>query len=130
MGFGTFDALHPGHLHYLNELKKLGDKLIVVIARDKNVLSFKGGAAHFSEDERLQHVQETGIADTVILGDKDDLLNPLRQYHPDIIGLGYDQKADEEAIIREFPTIQIVRIEAYKPEEYKSSIIKKENGIV
>ncbi|HLC71304.1 MAG TPA: adenylyltransferase/cytidyltransferase family protein, partial [Candidatus Nanoarchaeia archaeon] len=34
MCFGTFDILHPGHLHYLQQAKKYGDYLMVVIARD------------------------------------------------------------------------------------------------
>ena len=37
MTFGTFDLAHPGHIFYLNEAKKLGDKLITVIARDANL---------------------------------------------------------------------------------------------
>ena len=42
MAFGTFDLLHPGHLSYLNKSKKLGSKLIVVVARDANTLKVKG----------------------------------------------------------------------------------------
>ena len=34
---GTFDLLHPGHLYYLEESKKLGDELWVIVARDANV---------------------------------------------------------------------------------------------
>ena len=34
---GTFDILHPGHLFYLEESKKLGDELFVIVARDANV---------------------------------------------------------------------------------------------
>ena len=56
MGFGTFDVLHPGHLFYLEELGRLGDKLIIVIARDKNVARIKGNPPHFNETERLQTV--------------------------------------------------------------------------
>ena len=32
---GTFDIVHPGHLYFFSEAKKLGDKLIVVVARDE-----------------------------------------------------------------------------------------------
>ena len=41
MCFGTFDKLHPGHRYYLSESKKQGDYLIVVVARDQNVLKIK-----------------------------------------------------------------------------------------
>jgi len=34
---GTFDIIHPGHVTFLREAKKLGDELIVIVAREKNV---------------------------------------------------------------------------------------------
>ena len=34
---GTFDIIHPGHIRFLEEAKKLGDYLIVIVAREKNV---------------------------------------------------------------------------------------------
>ncbi|MFV9676879.1 MAG: adenylyltransferase/cytidyltransferase family protein, partial [Methanosarcinales archaeon] len=34
---GTFDILHPGHLLYLTEARKLGDELFVIIATDVTV---------------------------------------------------------------------------------------------
>ena len=37
MASGVFDLLHTGHLHYLQEAKKMGDELIVVIATDATV---------------------------------------------------------------------------------------------
>ncbi len=37
MATGVFDILHLGHLHYLEESKKLGDELVVVVATDKTV---------------------------------------------------------------------------------------------
>jgi len=39
---GTFEILHPGHLLYLEEAKKLGDELFVIVARDVNVKKRKG----------------------------------------------------------------------------------------
>ena len=38
MTFGSFDVLHKGHEHYLKEAKSYGDYLIVVVARDENIL--------------------------------------------------------------------------------------------
>lgn len=128
MGFGTFDAVHPGHLFYLKELRKLGDELFIVIARDRNVEKIKSKAPHFSEEVRKQHVEETGLADKVILGNEDDYYQVLRDYQPDILGFGYDQRADERKIRAQFPQVEIVRIEAYEPEKYKSSIVKAEQN--
>ena len=38
MATGVFDILHLGHVHYLEEAKKLGDELVVVVAADKTLL--------------------------------------------------------------------------------------------
>ena len=40
--FWSFDILHEGHKHYLQESKSLGSYLIVIVARDENILKFKG----------------------------------------------------------------------------------------
>ena len=41
MATGTFDLLHMGHIYFLKEAKKLGDKLIVIVARDSTVRKMK-----------------------------------------------------------------------------------------
>jgi FAD synthetase len=126
MGFGTFDAFHPGHLFYLKQLKVLGGELFIVIARDKNVERIKGKAPHFKEMERLSAVEEAGIADRVILGHESDFFQVLREHAPDILGFGYDQRVDIEAIQADFPHIEIARLEAHQPHRFKSSLIKAE----
>ena len=124
MGFGTFDAVHPGHLFYLRELKKLGDELFIVIARDKNVEKIKGKMPHFSEELRKKHIEEAGVADKVILGDLEDFYKPVRDFAPEILGLGYDQQADIKKLHELFPELEIRHIEAHHPDKYKSSIMK------
>jgi len=41
MTFGTFDIVHPGHIHFLQQAKTYGDRLITIVARDMNVQKFK-----------------------------------------------------------------------------------------
>lgn len=126
MGFGTFDALHPGHLFYLKQLRSLGDELIVVIARDSSVERIKGKAPHFDERARLKAVQAAGIADIVVLGNEDDFFRVVREHDPDVLGFGYDQRVDTEEIRRHFPRAEVLRIAPHKPERFKSSIIKQQ----
>ena len=38
---GVFDIIHPGHINTLNDAKKLGDVLVVVVATDKTALKMK-----------------------------------------------------------------------------------------
>jgi D-beta-D-heptose 7-phosphate kinase/D-beta-D-heptose 1-phosphate adenosyltransferase len=39
---GCFDILHPGHIHYLEQAKSLGDVLIVAVNSDDSVARLKG----------------------------------------------------------------------------------------
>ncbi|WP_017007157.1 adenylyltransferase/cytidyltransferase family protein, partial [Enterovibrio norvegicus] len=39
---GCFDILHAGHVAYLNEAAKLGDRLIVAVNTDESVRGLKG----------------------------------------------------------------------------------------
>src|SRR5713226_7218242 len=38
---GTFEVIHPGHLYPIQQAKKLGDVLVVVVARDATVRRMK-----------------------------------------------------------------------------------------
>lgn len=39
---GCFDILHPGHVSYLENARKLGDRLIVAVNTDNSVKRLKG----------------------------------------------------------------------------------------
>jgi D-beta-D-heptose 7-phosphate kinase/D-beta-D-heptose 1-phosphate adenosyltransferase len=39
---GCFDILHPGHVHYLQQAKELGDRLVVLVNSDDSVRRLKG----------------------------------------------------------------------------------------
>ena len=125
MGFGTFDGLHPGHLFFLRQLSSLGDETLVTIARDRNVKRIKGKAPHFNEKERFSAVEKTGLVSKVLMGHPTDFYHLINTFQPDIIGLGYDQRADIEKLKEKFPQIQVIRLKALEPDKYKSSLIKK-----
>ncbi len=63
---GTFDILHPGHIYYLEQSRKLGDELTVIVARDANVRHKPRPI--ISEDQRLRIMQSLGVAGPVVLG--------------------------------------------------------------
>lgn len=125
LAFGTFDILHPGHSHILNEAKKLGDHLTVIVARDATVCSIKGKKALFNEKTRLKNLTKLNIADKVRLGCLRNKYKVITDEKPDVIALGYDQKNfvdDLKNIIDK--NVQIVRLKAYKPGIYKSSKLR------
>lgn len=129
MAMGTFDMLHPGHLHYLEEARKRGDYLIVVVARDATVEKERGRKPVVHENDRLRMTQHLRIVDEAVLGNTGDKLAVVEQVKPEVICLGYDQNVDENVLEKELKKrgleVDVVRIDAYKKEAYKSSILKK-----
>ena len=127
--FGTFDLFHPGHEFFLREAKKHGDILQVVVARDKTVEEVKGKKPADDEIRRLSKLQSLGFVDDVILGSLGDKYKIIEALKPDIIVLGYDQKAFTENLEEELKKrglkTEVIRLkESFKPETYKSSKIR------
>ena len=85
---GSFNSIHPGHIYFLKEAKKLGDKLIVVLTNDKN--NKKPYAIPAKERKRL--LKFLNIADKIFIGGSKDKIKIVKKVKPDIIALGYDQK--------------------------------------
>ena len=94
---GTFDILHPGHIYYLKEAKKLGDKLAVVVATDSTVRRLKHEPVN-PEEIRLNLIKELKVVDETYLGHEDDMYKIVEEIKPDIIALGFDQIHDENKI--------------------------------
>lgn len=99
MASGVFDLLHPGHLHYLSEARKLGDELFVVVATDKTVRKRKHEPIT-PQEMRVRMVGALKIVDRAVLGSDGDMFRVVEELRPDIIALGYDQEHDE-ATLRE-----------------------------
>lgn len=126
---GTFDAIHPGHLYYLSESKKYGDKLIVVVARDETSKKFKEKSPVHNERERLEAVRMLKIVDEAVLGKQGNIFNIIEEIKPDVICLGYDQKVQKQELEDELKKrnikADVIRISSYMPNLYKSSKINK-----
>ena len=124
--FGTFDGLHPGHINFFEQAKKLGDYLVVVVGRDVTVNKVKGRFPKRSELLRLRAVQQCQLVNEAMLGNIGDPYEIIKKIKPDIIALGYDQNSFSaglpEYIKKEDLKIEIVRLKPYKPETYKSSL--------
>ena len=96
---GTFDLLHPGHVHYLEEAAAMGDELIVIVARRTNVDHKPEPIC--SASQRRTVVDALDAVDEAILGDERDIFAPIEAIEPDVIALGHDQHHDEAAICAE-----------------------------
>lgn len=117
MATGTFDLLHPGHIYYLKEAKKLGDTLAVVVATDATVRKLKHEPIN-PEQIRVNLIKELKIVDEVYLGHEEDIYEIVEEIKPDIIALGFDQIHDENRIKSDLKkrkiNSKIVRLSEFK----------------
>ncbi len=118
MATGTFDLLHMGHIFFLKEAKKLGDKLVVVVARDITVRRLKHEPVT-NEEIRLNLIKELRVVDEAYLGSTDDMYTIVENIQPNIIALGFDQIHDAKAIHQELKKrglgkIKVIRLQKYE----------------
>ncbi len=132
--FGTFDMVHPGHLHMFDQARSLAKKgteayLIVSIARDKNVIRIKGRVPRRTEQQRLALIKATPGVDKAILGAVGDHIPAIVRLKPDVIGLGYDQSAYVRGLATALKAKglnpKIVRLRPHKPHKYKTTLLNK-----
>jgi FAD synthetase len=126
---GAFDLIHLGHVRFLEASKRRGGrgaKLVVVVARDKTVLSRKGRMPILPEDQRRELVGSLRVVDKAILGHTHlDLLGILREVKPDIVSVGYDQKqiktSVDKLLRKEHLGIRVAQIPKFGPNGLNSS---------
>jgi FAD synthetase len=112
MATGVFDILHLGHIHYLEESRKQGDYLLVVVASDKTA-ERNGKKPIFSEKTRTKMVNSLKVVDEAITGGSGNIYDTVEMLRPDVITLGFDQRFDEEQIIKEC-SIRGLNVEVYR----------------
>ena len=102
LAFGSFDIVHPGHLSYLESARKLGSRLIVIVARDSSIRMLKHRDPVFSERERVRLIGALKPVDLAVLGNrikgKEGIYRILKRFRPDVIALGYDQQVDVDGL--------------------------------
>lgn len=95
---GCFDILHAGHVSYLENAKKLGDRLIVAVNSDDSVKRLKGDGRPVNPLERRMAVL-AGLAavDWVVDFSNDTPQELIANILPDILVKGGDYKVEEIA---------------------------------
>ena len=94
---GVFEILHPGHIRYLEESRRLGDKLVVVVARDETAKSRKRRPV-IAEGQRLHMVKALKPVDDAVLGVEGDIYETIVRLNPDILTIGPDQDFDPAVV--------------------------------
>lgn len=127
--FWSFDVVHEWHKYFLNQAKKYSDKLITIVATDKNIEKFKWNKPLHKLEKRINHIQNLNISDEVVWWNEINPLKRLELYKPSFICLWYDQIWFSELLKKYIEqnnlNIEIIRLKPYKESKYKSSIIKK-----
>jgi len=100
MATGVFDLLHPGHVFFLVEARKLGDELVVVVARDQTARRLKR-EPYVPEHIRREMVEALKPVDRAVLGSTTDIYETVINERPNIIALGYDQVWNEKEVEKE-----------------------------
>ncbi len=110
---GGFDPVHIGHVRLLQEAKKLGDELVVVINND-NWLRFKKGFVFMPEADRKEIIESLRFVDRVHLTEHEEstddisVCRELELIRPHIFANGGDRKDDN---IPEYELCQRLGIE-------------------
>jgi D-beta-D-heptose 7-phosphate kinase/D-beta-D-heptose 1-phosphate adenosyltransferase len=92
---GVFDLLHPGHIRYLQDARKLGDALIVGLNSDASVRANKGPKRPITpEAERAEILAALECVDAVAIFDEETPADIIRRIQPDVLVKGADWEAD------------------------------------
>ncbi len=128
MVFGVFDGLHDGHLSFLNQAQALGERLIVVVARDESVMRLKHHLPQRSCSERINALIQSELAQEIIPGDETEGgWEVIHKYRPDLVALGYDQHAMQIHLLNALPAFpfpcRATVLAPYRPDECHSSLL-------
>jgi len=95
---GCFDILHPGHVSYLENARKLGDRLIVAVNTDESVKRLKGKARPINNlAARMAVLAGLASVDWVVPFDEDTPQRLIGEILPDLLVKGGDYKPEEIA---------------------------------
>lgn len=63
---GYFDPIHIGHIEYMENAKKLGDELVVIVNNDHQA-TLKKGKPFMPDKERVKIIESLRVVDHVVL---------------------------------------------------------------
>jgi len=92
---GCFDLIHPGHVKYLQEARRLGDALIVALNSDRSVRELKGEKRPIlNQNERAEVMAALNCVDYVTIFDWPTPREIIAALLPDVLVKGGDWDLD------------------------------------
>ena len=93
---GCFDIIHAGHVGYLDEARKQGDRLVVALNSDASVKRLKGQGRPINPvDRRMAVLAGLESVDWVVSFDDDTPERLLHRIKPDVLVKGGDYLVDQ-----------------------------------
>jgi D-beta-D-heptose 7-phosphate kinase/D-beta-D-heptose 1-phosphate adenosyltransferase len=123
---GCFDILHRGHVHLLEEAKRLGGVLVVALNSDRSVRMVKGPSFPINNAiDRAHLVAAINAVDYITLFDEKTPVRILRKIMPDVIVKGGNYRK-EEVVGRKYAarTVIIPALAGYSTKEITKKIRK------
>jgi D-beta-D-heptose 7-phosphate kinase/D-beta-D-heptose 1-phosphate adenosyltransferase len=88
---GCFDLIHPGHVQYLEEVRALGDFLVVGLNSDASVRRLKGPSRPLQDEwARARILLGLRSVDAVVRFEEDTPYELIQALQPDVLAKGGD----------------------------------------
>lgn len=95
---GCFDIIHPGHVSYLANARKLGDRLIVAVNSDASVKRLKGEQRPINGlQARMDVLAGLASVDWLVPFEEDTPQRLISEILPDLLVKGGDYRAEDIA---------------------------------
>lgn len=95
---GCFDILHPGHVSYLENARKLGDRLIVAVNTDASVKQLKGETRPINDlNSRMAVLAGLSSVDWLVPFGEETPQRLIGEILPDLLVKGGDYKPEDIA---------------------------------
>jgi D-beta-D-heptose 7-phosphate kinase/D-beta-D-heptose 1-phosphate adenosyltransferase len=109
---GCYDLIHPGHIKYLIDAKKLGDILVVGLNSDKSVTSLKGDTRPINnQDDRACILAAIEAVDYIVIFNEDTPYKLIKLIKPHILVKGGDYEGKDvvgQDIVEEVKLVKFV----------------------
>lgn len=93
---GCFDLLHPGHVHYLQAARELGDFLVVGLNDDDSIRRLKGPSRPVNNlEHRACILAAIKSVDMVVAFSEDTPIKLITSLMPDVLVKGGDYSVED-----------------------------------
>jgi FAD synthetase len=126
---GGFEVIHQGHLYTIEQAKRVGDVLVVSVARDSTIRKRKKREPVANEEQRVKLLSSLRQVDAAILGVEGDIYETLEKVDPDVVALGYDQYHLDSEVAKEANRrgmkVKVTRLDSPYPSVKTSSLLNE-----